>query len=164
MSQQEGWLAMKKIGIGIDYSNICKDYNTVYLDRDNTDKETSVCMTKVVDWLKAFLSEILETFEYKVYRMNQNSALNLDEVAHKRFLFYSLEKAIIAQTFILQREPAFYDSLAQWSDDSQDGLLIQNDDEGEGIFFYFNEDSKIHHWLMDKLKDFSLDEVSFEER
>lgn len=155
---------MKKIGIGIDYSNICKDYNTVYLDRDNTDKETSICMTKVVDWLKAFLSEILETFEYKIYRMNQNSAVSIDDVAHRRFLFYSLEKAMIAQTFILQSEPVFYDSLTQWSANSQDSLLIQNDDEGEGIFFYFNEDSKIHHWLKNKLKDFSLDEVPFEER
>ena len=57
---------MKKIGIAVDYSNICKDYNTVYLDRDNTDPATTKCMKQVLAWTKGFISEILENFEYKI--------------------------------------------------------------------------------------------------
>ncbi|MDQ7060323.1 MAG: hypothetical protein Q9M43_04060 [Sulfurimonas sp.] len=37
---------MKKIGLIVDYSNICTDYNTAYLDRDNLDPDTSKCMKK----------------------------------------------------------------------------------------------------------------------
>ena len=153
---------MKKIGIGIDYSNICKEYNTMYLDRDNTDKETIVCMTQVIEWLKALLSEILETYTYRIYRMNQDTPVAIDDVAHRRFLFYSLEKEMLMQTFVVQSTPIAYDTLAQWANTAQDGLLIQNDDEGEGLYFYFEEDSSLHHWLMEKLHDFSLEEVPFD--
>lgn len=154
---------MKRIGLGVDYSNICKDYNTVYLDRDNDDPATTACMKKVLHWLDELLSEMIETFEYKIYRMNQKAALKLSEIVSKRFLFYSLEKALTAQTFILEKENIHYNSLAEWAADSKESVLIQNDDEGEGMYFYVTENSKIHEWLLDKLKDFSLDEVPFNE-
>lgn len=154
---------MKKIGIGLDYNNICKEYNTVYLDRDNDDPETVNCMKKVLQWLNDFLSEMIESFEYKIYRMNHQTPLKLSEIVNKRFLFYSLEKALTAQTFILEKENIHYTSLTEWSTDSQESLLIQNDDEGEGIFFYVNENSEIHRWLREQLADCSLDEVPFEE-
>ena len=154
---------MKKIGIGIDYSNICTDYNTVYLDRDNTDRETMACMNKVLQWFKPFLSELSNTFNYNIYRLNHESILGLDDIVRKRFFFYSLEKEIIAQTFILQKEHMPYKNLAEWAAHSEDSLLIQNDDEGEGVYFYFNENSKMHAWLIDTLKDFSWDEVPFNE-
>ncbi len=154
---------MKKIGLGLDYSNICKDYNTVYLDRDNDDPKTIACMKKILHWLNEFLSEMLETFEYKIYRMNHKPALKLSEIVSKRFLFYSLEKALTAQTFILEKENIHYGNLTEWEEDSKESLLIQNDDEGEGMYFYVTENSKIHAWLLDKLKDCSLDQVPFNE-
>ncbi len=154
---------MKKIGLGLDYSNICKDYNTVYLDRDNDDPETVACMKKVLHWLNELLSEMIETFNYNIYRMNHKPALKLSEIVSKRFLFYSLEKALTAQTFILEKANIHYGSLTEWATDSKESLLIQNDDEGEGMYFYVTENSKIHEWLLDKLKDCSLDEVPFNE-
>ncbi|HIQ28513.1 MAG TPA: hypothetical protein EYH42_08450 [Sulfurovum sp.] len=154
---------IKIIGLGLDYSNICKDYNTVYLDRDNDDPETTACMRKVLKWFDTFLSELLESFEYKIYRMNQDTPVDLKEIVKKRFFFYSLEKEIIAQTFILQKQGIAYSSLGDWSQDSEDSLVIQNDDEGEGVYFYCRENSKIHHWLIAKMSDCSLDEVPFEE-
>jgi hypothetical protein len=155
---------MKKIGLGLDYSNICKDYNTVYLDRDNNDKETMACMTKVLRWFKPFLSELLDEFDYGIYRLNSDALLGLDDIVQKRFFFYSLEKAITVQSFVLQKESPNYSSLTQWAENSEESLLIQNDEEGEGVYFYFDEGSKIHHWLVEKLKDFSLDEVPFTEK
>jgi len=143
--------------------DICKDYNTVYLDRDNDDPQTVKCMKKILAWLDEFLGEMVETFDYKIYRMNQESVLNLSEIVSKRFLFYSLEKALTAQTFILEKENKHYTNLAAWAANSEESLLIQNDDEGEGMYFYVPENSNIHTWLLDKLKDFSLDEVPFEE-
>lgn len=154
-------MTMKTIGLGLDYSNICKDYNTVYLDRDNDDPETTACMRKVLKWFDAFLSKLLENFEYNIYRMNQDTPVDLGEIVKKRFFFYSLEKEIIAQTFILQRKDVAYSSLSDWAQNSEDSLLIQNDDEGEGVYFYFNENSKVHDWLIEKLIDYSLDEVPF---
>ena len=154
---------MKKIGLGIDYSNICKDYNTVYLDRDNTDPETMQCMNKVLTWFKQFLSELLETFEYGIYRMNHGVSLPLSDIVRKRFFFYSLEKEITPQTFILQKDPINYANSGEWAENGENSLLIKNDDEGEGVYLYFNENSEVHKWLIDKLKDFSWDEVTFEE-
>ncbi len=155
---------MNKIGLSLDYNNICKDYNTVYLDRDNTDRDTVQCMRKVLDWFTPFLSQLLNHFDYKIYRLNNDSKLELGEIVRKRFFFYSLEKEIIAQTFILQKEFIHYDTLSQWHKESKESLLIQNDDEGEGIYFYFNENSQVHTYLLEKLKDFSLDEVPFEQK
>ncbi|CAA6825250.1 MAG: Unknown protein [uncultured Sulfurovum sp.] len=154
---------MQKIGLGLDYNNICKDYNTVYLDRDNNDRETVKCMKSVMDWFNKFLSELMQTFDYGIYRMNQNVALELKEIVQKRFFFYSLEKEMIAQTFILQAEAKTFDSLAHWSKSRENTLLIKNDDEGEGIYFYFNENAEVHTWIEDKLKDYTLDSVPFEE-
>ncbi|CAA6818168.1 MAG: Unknown protein [uncultured Sulfurovum sp.] len=154
---------MKKIGLGLDYNNICKDYNTVYLDRDNNDRETVQCMGKVMDWFKEFLSDFMQTFEYEIYRLNQPSSLTLKEIVQKRFFFYSLEKEIIAQTFVLQKETMSYNGLSDWAAAGENSLLIQNDDEGEGVYFYFIENSDEHKWLLKKLSDYSLDEVPFEE-
>lgn len=154
---------MKKIGLGLDYNNICKDYNTVYLDRDNDDPATIACMKKILNWLDAFLSDMVKEFEYNIYRMNHKPALKLSEIVSKRFLFYSLEKELTAQTFILEKKNIHYNNLTEWAADSKESLLIQNDDEGEGIYFYVTENSKIHAWLLDTLKDLSLDEVPFNE-
>jgi len=154
---------MNKIGIGLDFSNICKDYNTVYLDRDNDDPATIGCMKKSLQWFDAFFSELLEHFDYKLYRLNQDSAVELSELVKKRFFFYSLEKEILAQTFIMQKMPIAYDGLNEWGQNATDSLMIQNDEEGEGIYFFVEKGSNIHTWLVNKLSDCTLDDVPFVE-
>ena len=153
---------MSKVGIGIDYSNICKDYNTAYLDRDNKDPDTSKCMKKVVTWAKNLLSKLLEDFDYNIHKLNTDVPVSIDEVASNRFLFYSLEKAITLQSYVIQKEYIEYDSLTAWEAQSNQGILIHNDEDGEGVYLYFEKGSKEHQWLLDTLKEFSLDEVGFE--
>lgn len=153
---------MKKIGIGIDYSNICKDYNTSYLDRDNTDPATSKCMKAVLAWSKEFLSELAESFEYKTYNFNSFALATIDDIASKRFLFYSLEKEITLQNYLMTKNKFQYDSLAAWELENDDSILIKNDADGGGIYFFFTENSSVHQWIINKLSDFSLDEVDFD--
>ena len=155
---------MKKVGIEVDYSNICTDYNTSYLDRDNTDPATSKCMKQVLTWSKEFLSELLENFEYRLHNLSSATPVDVDNVASKRFLFYSLEKEITLQSYVMQKEYVEYESLTAWELDSNDNILIQNDEDGGGVFLFVNENSKEYKWITDKLKDFSLDEVPFQAR
>jgi len=155
---------MKKIGIGLDYSNICKDYNTVYLDRDNSDPATMKCIRSVLAWLDELLGEIIEEFAYKTYRLNHAPTVNLSEIVSKRFLFYSLEKEITLQTYLLHHEDKTYNTLAQWASESSDSLLLKNDEEGEGLYFFVEENSTVHAWLKERLKAYSLDDVPFEEK
>ena len=68
---------------------------------------------------------------------------------------------MLAQTFVLQKETMEYNSLSEWAKAGQNSLLIQNDDEGEGVYFYFDENSDAHKWLIEKLSDCSLDEIPF---
>jgi hypothetical protein len=152
---------MKTIGIGIDYSNICKDYNTAYLDRDNKDPETSKCMRQVVAWTREFLSELTQHFGYKIYTLNSATSVEIDEVASNRFLFYSLEKEITLQSFAVQKESITYDNITAWVMDNNDGLVIQNDEDGEGIYLYLHENSELYQWVTYKLKDFSVDEIPY---
>jgi hypothetical protein len=152
---------MKKIGIGIDYSNICRDYNTSYLDRDNTDPATKKCMKQVLAWTQEFLSELLENFGYKMHHLHSATPVKIDDIASKRFLFYSLEKEITLQSYVIQKEYVEYESLAAWEHENNEGILIQNDEDGEGIYLYLNENSKEYQWIIDKLKNFSLDDVPF---
>jgi len=156
---------MNKIGLGLDFNNICTDYNTVYLDRDNDDPATVACMKKVLRWLDEFLTEMTEEFNYNIYRMNHKPALKLSEIVSKRFLFYSLEKELTSQTFILETENSHYTHISQWAEKSTESLVIENDEdgdgEGEGVFFYMTENSKIHLWILERLKDLSLDELPF---
>ena len=152
---------MGKIGIGIDYSNICKNYNTSYLDRDNKDPETTKCMRDVLTWMKGFLIDFLENFGYNMYHLHSANAVEIDEIASKRFLFYSLEKEITLQSYVLQKEFVAYSSLSAWADENNEGILIHNDEDGEGIYLYLDENSKEHQWITEKLKDFSLDDVPF---
>jgi hypothetical protein len=149
---------MNKIGLGIDYSNICKDYNTAYLDRDNTDPATTKCMRQVLVWMKTFLSEVVEEFDYNIYLLNGTST-NIDDIAAKRFLFYSLEKEITLQTFLLQKTPQGFDNVVVWTQDDTDSVAISNDEDGEGVYLYFYENSAFHTWIVKKLEDFSIDDV-----
>lgn len=152
---------MKTIGIGIDYSNICKDYNTAYLDRDNTDPATNKCMGQVLHWTKMFLSDLLEHFDYRLYPLNSTSVVKVDEVAAKRFLFYSLEKEITLQSFVIDQDHRGYDNATAWQRANSTGVLIQNDEEGEGLYLYLTENSDLHKWISNKLKDFVLEDVPF---
>jgi len=152
---------MAKIGIGIDYSNICKDYNTSYLDRDNTDPATKKCMKQVLTWTQAFLTELLEHFGYNMYHLHSANSVKLEEIASKRFLFYSLEKEITLQSYVLQKEYVEYNSLAHWQTQSNESILISNDEDGEGVYFYLNENSNEYEWITNKLNNFALDEVPF---
>lgn len=152
---------MKKIGIGIDYSNICKDYNTSYLDRDNTDPATSKCMKAVLAWSKDFISGLAESFDYKIYNFNSSAQATIDDISSKRFLFYSLEKEITLQNYLMTKEKLEYNSLAVWELENDDSVLIKNDEDGSGISLFFTENSSVHHWIMNDLNDFSIDEVDF---
>lgn len=153
---------MKKIGIGVDYSNICKDYNTVYLDRDNTDPATAKCMKQVLTWTKGFLSELLEDHAWRLHNVSSPTPVKIDDVASKRFLFYSLEKEIMLQSYVIQKEYVHYDSLTAWELDASDTVLIQNDEDGGSVYFYFKENSEVHEWIKNKLKNFSFDEIDFQ--
>ena len=153
---------MSIIGIGIDYSNICKDYNTVYLDRDNTDPDTKKCMKKVLLWTKEFVSELLEKFDYKLYNLSSSVSAKIDDVASKRFLFYSLEKEIILQSYVIDKEFVQYNSLSAWESDNKNSLLIRNDEDGGSIYFYVDKNPKVREWILERLEDCSLDEVEFE--
>lgn len=153
---------MKKIGIGIDYSNICKDYNTSYLDRDNTDPATKKCMKQVLTWSHGFLSELLEHFDYKIHHVSSSVPVKVDDVSSKRFLFYSLEKEIMLQSYTISKEYVEYESLAAWEADERDTILIQNEEDGGSVILFVNENSKEYEWIMENLKEFSLDEVVFE--
>lgn len=151
---------MKKIGIGIDYSNICKGYNTAYLDRDNKDPATAKCMQQVVAWLNGLLSEFLETFGYNIYHLSSDAPVKVEEVASNRFLFYSLEKDITLQSYVMQKSYIPYDNSSAWVEESHEGVLIQNDEDGEGIYLYCNENSEEYRWMTQQLEAFSLDEVA----
>ncbi len=155
---------MKKIGIEIDYSNICRDYNTSYLDRDNLDPDTSKCMKEVLTWTREFLSEFLKKFECNLHNLCSNTRVKIDDIASKRFLFYSLEKEITLQSYVIQKEYVQYDSLKDWEFKNDNSILIQNDTDGGGIYLFFNENSKEYQWTKETLKDFDLDEVPFEVR
>ncbi|HIC42727.1 MAG TPA: hypothetical protein EYO73_00050 [Sulfurimonas sp.] len=153
---------MKKIGLAVDYSNICKDYNTSYLDRDNLDPATKKCMKQVLTWTKAFIEELLEHFEYKLYKLSSDTSVKVDDLAAKRFLFYSLEKEITLESLIAHNEYKEYNSLGAWEAEDNDSILIQNEEDGGSIRFFFNENSGVGKWIEESLKDFSLDEVTFE--
>ncbi len=151
---------MKKIGIGIDYNNICKDYNTFYLDRDNTDPQTKNCMKKVMTWMQGLLTQLLQEFDYNIYYVSSAVPVKIEDVASKRFLFYSLEKEITLQSYVIAKEYQQYESLAAWESSEDDGLLLQNDEDGSCVYFCVREGSAEHQWLLTYLKDFSLDNVA----
>ena len=153
---------MKITGIAIDYSNICKEYNTVYLDRDNTDMATFRCMKQVSDWTHKFISELLKNFKLNVYNLSSSSTATIDDIASKRFLFYSLEKEITLQSYVLNNEYIYYENLASWGNESSNSVVVKNDEDGGAIYLFLDENSKIYQWIIDNLKDFTLDEVPFQ--
>ena len=153
---------MKKIGIGVDYSNICKDYNTVYLDRDNTDPATKKCMKSVMLWCSDFLSALLENFGYSLYNLSSAVEVTIDDVAAKRFLFYSLEKEITLQSYVIQKDYEEFAGLAAWEESADKSILVQNDADGGSIYFFVQEGSEEQRWIQERLSSFSLDEVVLE--
>lgn len=152
---------MSIVGIAVDYSNICKDYNTSYLDRDNTDPATKKCMKQVLTWSKEFLSDLLEECGCNLYNLSSATPVKVDDVASKRFLFYSLEKEIMLQNYVVAKEYVEYESLSAWEANNHDSILIKNDKDGGEISLYMNKNSQVHKWILKKLEKFSLDEVEF---
>lgn len=152
---------MKLTGIGIDYSNICKDYNTAYLDRDNKDPDTSKCMKQVTGWMHNLLSDMTARFGYTIYHLHSSDPVKTEEVASNRFLFYSLEKEITLQSYVLQKTYVQYETASVWAAKQRDSVLIQNDADGEGVYLFMDEDSEVKLWLLERLADYALDDVAF---
>ena len=88
--------------------------------------------------------------------------MDIDDIASKRFLFYSLEKEITLQSYVIQKEYVEYDGLAAWELEGEESILVQNDEDGGAIYFFADEDSQILPWIRNKLHNFSLDEVSLQ--
>jgi len=153
---------MKNIVLEIDYVNICKNDNTSYLDSDNKDPATKKWMKQVLSWTKEFISELLESYESQLHNLSSSTPVKIDDVASKRFLFYSLEKEITLQSYVIQTEYVEYESLSAWELDNNDSILVQNDEDGGCIYFYFNENSSVLDWIKNKLENFSLDEIPFQ--
>jgi hypothetical protein len=145
-------LTMNKTVLSIDFSDICKDYNTVYLDRDNPDRETTRCMRKVMEWTRELLTGLADTFGYTLYHLNAPQSAEIDDVAAKRFLFYSLEKGITVQCFTLDGAPRAYASVAAWEAANDTGVLIRNDEDGETLFLHVTEGSEPHRWLSETVE------------
>ncbi|QOP42863.1 hypothetical protein FJR45_02410 [Sulfurimonas sediminis] len=118
-------------------------------------------MKKVMAWSQEFLSELLDTFEYKIFHLNSSAPVKVSDIASKRFLFYSLEKGITLQSYVLAKEFTQYEGLAAWEVQNSSNILVQNDEDGGSLYFYVNENSQEYKWITARLKDFSLDEVPF---
>ena len=153
---------MAKIGIIIDYSDICKDYNTGFLDRDNLDPATKKCMRQVMNFSKDFLNDFANNFDLKLFNLSSDISVSIDDIASKRFLFYSLEKEITLQSYVMSQSYVNYDSLTAWDLDSSNTFLIQNDEDGGNISLYFNQGSPASAWIKEWLPQFELVEIPFQ--
>jgi len=147
------------VGFAIDYGTICTDYNTTYLDRDNDDPQTVACMRKILSFMKSLLEGVVSDLEMCISMLNHDKRLDIDDVASKRFLFYSLEKEITLQSFVLERTPVSYDSVGQWAQGAQTSILIQNDEDGEGVTLYCSKSSLAYTWLSKRLEEIQPDMV-----
>ena len=152
---------MAIIGLGVDYSNISKDYNTSYLDRDNKDPKTMRCMKSVVAWVSELLEALESEFSLNTHYLSDNAKVSIDTIAANRFLFYSLEKEITLQSFVLRNEFNAFEGLAAWEANAENSILVQNDEDGEGIYFFMTKDSSLHTWMQERLSNFSVDDVEF---
>ncbi|MEA3371775.1 MAG: hypothetical protein U9Q40_10585 [Campylobacterota bacterium] len=119
-------------------------------------------MKQVLTWANGFLTELVEAFGYSLHNLSSATSVAVGDVASKRFLFYSLEKEITLQSYVIDREYREYEGLADWEENNNDSLLIKNDEDGGAIYLFLNQESKEYQWIKDKLKDFSLDEVEFQ--
>jgi hypothetical protein len=150
---------MALTGINIDYSTICTDYNTAYLDRDNNDPQTTACMRAVVSRISEFLHALCEQFGYRLYPLNSDRAVKVAYVASNRFLFYSLEKEITLQRFVATQSNTPCSNDSEWIQKGEEGVMICNDEEGEGIYLYLEKESPLYAWVTGQLSDLSWDEV-----
>lgn len=144
---------MEYVKLSLDYSAICTNYNTTYLDRDNTDPDTTACMDKVLGFVKEFVKEIMAQFNYMIYRGNCLQELEISEVVSKRFLFFSLEKEITLQNYSFQTKPFEYLNEEQWLEKNENGILLLNEEEGESLMIYVEKGSRIHKWIIDNYKN-----------
>ena len=138
---------MEKVCFEINFANICKDYNTAYLDRDNKDPDTMKCMQNVRNYVRELLNSILQEFGFKIYNLNSCFETSIDELASNRFLFYSLEKEITLQSFLIDLKCKPYSTLEDWIKCSNSGIVIKNDEDGGLIYLYVIKNSKEYEFL-----------------
>lgn len=119
-------------------------------------------MRQVLAWTEGFVGALLEAFDYKIFNLSSDVKVDIDDVASKRFLFYSLEKEITLQSYVFNKEYKKYEGAASWEMDETGGVLVQNDPDGGCLTFYTSLNAAELIWMREQLKEFSLDEVAFE--
>ena len=146
--------------ITIDYAQLCPKFNTTYLDRDNTDPKTVACMHAITNYFDILLSTLKERFGLQLYRMGHDQTLSNKELCTNRFLFYSLEKEITKQSFILSALFVPIHHTDAWQKIKDAPLLITNDAMGEAIYIYLDDNSKAGEWLLHELKNFDKEKLA----
>ena len=146
--------------ITIDYALLCPDFNTTYLDRDNTDPKTVACMHAIIDFFDELLDELKSCFDLSLYRVGHNEPQPNSALCTNRFLFYSLEKEITKQNFLLSKPFQPIDGIDDFFEKGIEGVFVTNDKMGEATYLYVDDSNKIGRWLLERLEQFDREALA----
>lgn len=138
--------------IFIDFSkNFCNETTVIY--REDTNSKTETCKNNIIIFFKELLQNLQQKFNIEIFHIDsKEKIIDFFETA-ETFLFYSAENALEYQELLCT---SFENKLDINSIDDiylhdSNSLVISNDWDGDGLYFYINPDSDIYLWFLENL-------------
>ena len=139
----------------------CKELDYIY--QNSTNIEALTCMNDIKEFLTKLVSMIKYNHNYKVFSMKDNLEVEYIDICDDKFLFYSSENALEKQEFFLNIDSNNNSiTFSQWYNNSKEGIVLENDEDGGGLYIHFNKNLISYEWLIKYLINFQIKTYSLQ--
>jgi hypothetical protein len=148
-------------GMYLKYSHVHLN-NKLYIYREHikTEADTMKSANAITKWVEDLCRQFENEHKYKVYSCGIQATVSFEELVRDDFLFYSIDDAQEYKEYLIAESGTIaknYSDLNDWSAKNGNGIIISNDADGIGLYFYFNDSAvPCDWWLMHYLSRYKF--------
>jgi hypothetical protein len=143
--------------------NIYPYFENVNREIQTTENEAK-CIKSILDVTEELIDKFIAR-NYVIYSFKNKTQASFDELLKPAFLLFSIELLNEETIYVVANDNICidgYDDEFFWIENEKNGIIIANDDDGQCLYFYLNDECKKHEWLAEYLQKYGAkkDEIN----
>jgi hypothetical protein len=130
---------------------------------ETTENEVK-CIKSILDFVKELIDEFISR-NYIIHSLKEKKQVSFDELLKPIFLFLSIKLLNKETPYILTNDSvriSGYDDELLWIKNEKDGIVILNDEDGQCLYFYLNDECKKHEWIVEYLQKYGIERYNID--
>jgi hypothetical protein len=132
-----------------------------YFENATGELSTTEDEVKCIKSILSFIKELTDEFigrNYIIYSLKEKKQVHFDELLKPIFLFFSVKLLNKETLYIVTNDSVCIDGYDEllWIKNEKDGIVVSNDEDGQCLYFYLNDECKKHEWIVEYLKPYNV--------